>query len=178
VEHGPHCEGSASNLSRDFVNPINSWTVGPNWPNSGEIDIIEGVHEQSSNDMTLHTSGSCSISGNGGFSGGMATSNCDVNAPGQGTNEGCKISSSNSVSYGSGFNANGGGVYATEWTSDAISVWFFPRGSIPSDVSGSNPDPSGWGIPTAKFSGGCDIDSSFKDQQIVRPLSPALLNVD
>ncbi|CAG8327901.1 unnamed protein product [Penicillium nalgiovense] len=31
------------------------WTSGPDWPNSGEIDIIEGVNGQKSNAVTLHT---------------------------------------------------------------------------------------------------------------------------
>ncbi|KAK6974279.1 hypothetical protein R3P38DRAFT_3239573 [Favolaschia claudopus] len=32
------------------------WTVGPNWPNSAEIDIIEGVGDSTTNQMTLYTS--------------------------------------------------------------------------------------------------------------------------
>lgn len=35
------------------------WLVGPNWPNDGEIDIIEGVNNQVGNDMTLHTGKLC-----------------------------------------------------------------------------------------------------------------------
>jgi hypothetical protein len=31
------------------------WTLGPNWPSSGEIDIIEGVNSQKANSMALHT---------------------------------------------------------------------------------------------------------------------------
>lgn len=31
------------------------WTVGPNWPSSGEIDVLEGVNRQSTNKMTLHS---------------------------------------------------------------------------------------------------------------------------
>lgn len=117
--------------------------------------------------MTLHTGAGCSID-QSGFSGKLSTSNCDVNAPGQANNAGCGIDLASSQSYGTGFNSNGGGVYATEWTSEAISIWFFPRGSIPSDINGPNPDPSGWGTPSARFGGsGCDIDSHFKPQQIM-----------
>ncbi|KAL9109743.1 MAG: hypothetical protein Q9227_005612 [Pyrenula ochraceoflavens] len=36
------------------------WTVGGNWPNNGEIDIVEGVNSASDNLMSLHTSSNCS----------------------------------------------------------------------------------------------------------------------
>ncbi|KAI9873128.1 MAG: hypothetical protein M1830_000807 [Pleopsidium flavum] len=143
------------------------WMVGPDWPNSGEIDIFEGVNQQSQNDVTLHTNAGCSITNNGAFTGTLTTPNCDGNAPGQPNNAGCQIADSATNSYGAGFNANGGGVYATEWTSSAISVYFFPRGSIPSDIGSGNPNPAGWGKPLAQFQGGCDIDAHFQNQQIV-----------
>lgn len=139
--------------------------VGASWPSNGEIDIIEGVNSQSQNDMTLHSSSGCSIQNSG--SGTLVTSNCDVNAPNQATNAGCQIAASSSAaSYGTGFNSAGGGVYATEWTSQGISIYFFPRGSVPSDIASGNPDPSSWGKPAASF-GGCNFDSYFKEQQIV-----------
>ncbi|KAI7681621.1 hypothetical protein KC353_g21840, partial [Hortaea werneckii] len=53
------------------------WMVGPDWPAGGEIDIIEGVHEQSANDMTLHTSEGCTV-GSTGFTGNQLTDNCYV----------------------------------------------------------------------------------------------------
>lgn len=140
--------------------------LGSNWPNNGEIDIIEGVNTQTNNDMTLHTSDGCSIS-NSGFTGTLETSNCYVDASGQSTNAGCQIQSSTSESFGTGFNNIGGGVFATEWTSSAISIWFFPRGSIPSDITSGSPTPSGWGTPSAYFAGSCDIDSHFNSLQIV-----------
>ncbi|KAK4983989.1 hypothetical protein LTR66_008638 [Elasticomyces elasticus] len=143
------------------------WTLGPDWPNNGEIDIIEGVNEQSTNAMTLHTGQGCTITNNNKFSGTLSTSNCDVNAAGQPANAGCSIVAKNSNTYGTGFNAIQGGVYATEWTGSVISVYFFPRGSIPSDISRGSPDPSGWGTPLAQFQGGCDISKKFKSQQIV-----------
>ena len=147
------------------------WTLGPNWPASGEIDIIEGVNSQSTNSLTAHTNGDCSITNTGAMSGTISTSNCDVNDPDQATNAGCSIATSNTESYGPGLNAMGGGVYATEWTSNAISIWFFPRGAIPNDISSGSPDPSNWGLPVAHFAGACDIDEHFQNQQIMFDLT-------
>jgi hypothetical protein len=142
--------------------------VGPNWPNTGEIDIIEGVNSQTSNQLTLHTNAGCSLSKPAtSYLGTLKTSNCSVNAPGQAVNAGCSIDAINSQTYGTGFNANGGGVYAAEWTSTAIIIYFFPRGAVPGDISSGNPDPSSWNEPLAIFSGACDIDTHVIDQQIV-----------
>lgn len=118
--------------------------------------------------MTLHTGAGCSITNNGAFSGSLVSTDCDASVNG---NEGCQISTSNTATYGSDFNAADGGVYATEWTSSAISVFFFPRGSIPSDITDGSPDPSGWGTPLAQFQGGCDIGTTFTNQQIVFDVS-------
>ncbi|RAH50767.1 glycoside hydrolase family 16 protein [Aspergillus brunneoviolaceus CBS 621.78] len=142
------------------------WLLGSNWPNNGEIDIIEGVNQQTNDLMTLHTSDGCSID-NSGFTGTLTTSNCYVDAAGQSSNAGCSITSPSSQSYGTSFNSLGGGVYATEWTSSAINIWFFPRGSIPADVTAGVPTPATWGTPAASFAGSCDIDSHFDAMQIV-----------
>lgn len=144
------------------------WTVGPNWPHNGEIDILEGVHEQTNNGMTLHTGPGCQIGQDTSqFAGSLHTGNCDVAAEGQPANTGCSIEHPSTQSYGAGLNAIGGGVYATQWTADAISIYYFPRDSVPADVLGDSPNPSGWGKPAAKFNGGCDIAQTFKQQQIV-----------
>lgn len=147
------------------------WMVGPNWPNAGEIDIIEGVNSQSTNAMTLHTGDGCSITNNNAFSGTIGTDNCYVDASGQSDNAGCSIDTTNIQTYGDGFNSNNGGVYATNYESSAISIYFFPRGSIPSDITSGSPDPTGWGTPLAQFQGGCDIDSFIYNQQIVFDLT-------
>ena len=143
--------------------------VGPNWPNDGEIDIIEGVNDNANNAMTLHTSDGCSID-DGAFTGTLTTSNCYVDAPDQANNAGCDIQNQNTQSYGSNFNSNEGGVIAMEWTSSDINIWFFPRGTTPSDLEAGTPDPASWEEPVAQYQGDCDIPSHFADLQIVRSL--------
>ena len=144
------------------------WMVGPDWPTGGEIDILENVNEETNNGMTLHTAPNCKIGPDTSiFAGEITTPDCDVNAKNQSKNAGCSIEHPSTDSFGVGLNAIGGGVYATQWTAEAISIWYFPRGSIPDDVLGDAPSPDGWGIPAAKFTGGCDIENMFKEQQII-----------
>ncbi|KAH7114554.1 hypothetical protein B0J13DRAFT_410267, partial [Dactylonectria estremocensis] len=78
-------------------------------------------------------------------------------------------STANYQNYGNSFNANGGGVYAMEWTSDHISIWFFARNQIPDNIKTEFLDPSGWGLPTARFTGGsgCNIDTYFMNNNLV-----------
>jgi hypothetical protein len=126
---------------------------GGSWPANGEIDIIEGVNSNQKNTYTLHTSAGCTFT----------QGNCNA---GNG-NTGCGQAGTNTQAYNTGFNAIGGGVYAVEWTSSAISIWFFPRSGIPADVTSGKPDPTKWGNAAAKFSGsGCNIDQHFKAHQI------------
>ena len=144
------------------------WLVGPNWPNSGEIDILEGVNEQTSNKMTLHTGPGVVVSKNATFSGDLVTPNCDINAPGQDKNAGCLISDSDNATYGNAFNLNGGGVFATEWNSAGIKIFFFPRNAIPADIASGSPEPNeAWGAPRAAFTGNFTVDEHFKDLNIV-----------
>lgn len=145
------------------------WLVGPKWPQDGEIDIIEGVNEQTSNKMALHTGpGAVVTNGNNTFSAKVLTSNCDVNAPGQPNNAGCLMADNDNATYGYGFNTNGGGVFATEWTSEAIKIWFFPRNAIPADIASGNPQPSeAWGLPRGSFRGNFTMNSHFRDLRIV-----------
>ncbi|KAF4123501.1 glycoside hydrolase family 16 protein [Geosmithia morbida] len=143
------------------------WMFGPNWPSSGEIDIIEAVNNADKTAMTLHTSPGCNIVKEGTLSStSMESGDCGA----EGGGPGCAQQSYSTQGFGTGFNAIEGGVYAMEWTSDHISVWFFPRSSIPADISGpGSPDPSTWGNPTARFVGGqgCDLDQYFRENNII-----------
>ncbi|KAN0104960.1 glycoside hydrolase family 16 protein [Hyaloscypha variabilis] len=135
------------------------WMLGPNWPYGGEIDIIEGVNSNVDNLMSLHTSPGCTVDSNVGQLGSQATTVCDTSVN---SNSGCGVDSSDPRSYGTSFNTAGGGIYATQITPTSISIWFFPRTSIPSNLH----DPATWGLPQAAFSG-CDIESHFSNLSLV-----------
>ncbi|KIW83989.1 hypothetical protein Z517_03235 [Fonsecaea pedrosoi CBS 271.37] len=141
------------------------WTLGPNWPNNGEIDIMEGANMANYNAATLHTSPNCTIAGDSRTMTGQLSNNNCAYYPGY--NVGCGIRDNRPASYGTGFNAIGGGVYAMQWTSDFVSVWFFPRGSIPSDITSKTPNPSSWGLPAAKMQGSCVFDQHFQAHKII-----------
>ncbi|TIA16021.1 alcohol oxidase, partial [Aureobasidium pullulans] len=135
--------------------PFLLWMSGPTWPIGGELDILEGVNTNPRNKITGYTNatGSCTnsqviISSN------LTSTDCtDLE------DTGCSMSSSSTASYGTGFNTNSGGVYATEWTEQTgIRVWFFPRSSIPSDIISGKPEPNTWGIPAAAIPAeSCDM---------------------
>jgi hypothetical protein len=151
------------------------WTLGSGpWPYNGEVDILEGANDQSKNFASGHTGSAdqtrqCTVTNNGG-DGDLIYNNCNLYTTdpfGNPTNPtGCKVEDEDDKSYGISFNGNDGGVYAMEWTSAAIKVYFFPRGSIPSDISAGTPDPKKW-TPFAVFGTPCDIDSNYNDMQII-----------
>ncbi|KAI5255311.1 concanavalin A-like lectin/glucanase [Aureobasidium subglaciale] len=139
------------------------WTFGQsgNWPESGEIDIIEFANLGQQNKVSGHTMPGCSISGTS-QSGRIQGSDCSS----AGDGAGCAFLSPSSSTAGSGFNKIGGGVYAMEWTSQHINVWFFPRNNIPSSIRNGKPDVSKFGQPMANFRG-CDLDKYFYNHAIV-----------
>lgn len=144
------------------------WMVGANWPNNGEIDIVEGVNDQTKNLMTLHTNAGAVVNTQVNFSGEVVTPDCDINAQGQPKNAGCSIADVSNLTFGNDFNAAGGGVFATEWTSKFIKIWFFPRGSFPADIANSKPNPGqNWGTPSSVFQGNFSLDQHFNNLQIV-----------
>jgi hypothetical protein len=143
------------------------WTVDHNnWPQAGEIDILEGVNTQDATAITLHTGPGCTIT-NEGTDQGTVLKEANCNAGDAFT--GCGQQTSNPENYGDGFNAVGGGIYAMEWTSQHIAVWHFPRYAVPSDISSGTPNPAAWPAPSARFvgGGGCNIDEHFVGHSIV-----------
>ncbi|MCJ1229611.1 hypothetical protein MMC12_006280 [Toensbergia leucococca] len=147
------------------------WTVGGKWPTNGEIDIIEGVNDQVQNDVTLHTGPGCSMTPNPAVTGGnMTTTDCNINSSTQAKNVGCQYDAKDPRSFGEAFNANGGGLYAMEWTSQAINVWFWARGeSGMADITSDTQDTTTWGTPNmAAFANtNCDIDAHFQAHNII-----------
>ena len=177
------------------------------WPDAGEIDLLEGVNDYKTNSVTLHTSAGCIVSNTTSpasgsdstsppFTGHLKTDDCNVAAPDQDANVGCSITAPSTMpatslasrdpsssksrafpSYGTDFNAVTGGVYAMEWTSTSISVWFIPRISaqfttlFPSPASSTflntTLDVAAFGTPIAHFSGQCDFEKNFKNLKIV-----------
>ncbi|KAL9111638.1 MAG: hypothetical protein Q9227_003911 [Pyrenula ochraceoflavens] len=142
------------------------WLTDPSsWPTNGEIDVMEAVNTATTgNQMTLHTANGCSMSVKRKETGKTLNSNC---YNGTDDNAGCGVQGA-PATFGAEFNNNGGGIYAMEYRSAGIRMWFFPRGSIPAEVSAASPDPSTWGEALADFpSTDCDIGSHFKNQSII-----------
>lgn len=88
---------------------------GPDWPAGGEIDILEGVNDYTNNQAAIHTNPGCTLPTNDANSLGISGSvigftDCATATTG---NQGCGIRASSSNTYGAGFNANGGGIYAS-----------------------------------------------------------------
>jgi len=149
-------------------------TATDSWPNNGEIDMIEGVHESTQNQITMHTGGgTCTLPNNQAISGSVSNlventdySNCDSTT----NDNGCPTMDPTQNGWGANFNANGGGVFAKLWDPEVgIKIWHFTRSNIPADITSKNPDPSSWGNPVSFLPNGdnCDIASRFKDHMLI-----------
>ncbi|KAM5374913.1 hypothetical protein ACJZ2D_006257 [Fusarium nematophilum] len=136
-----------------------------NWPDNGEIDVMEATNRaDEGNQMTLHTTGGCSMDVRRKATGETLQKNCDHE---KNDNAGCGVQSETD-GYGAGFNGNGGGIMAMEWRGEGIRMWQFGRDEIPSDIEGKNPNPSSWGTALADFPNtDCNIGSHFKNNSIV-----------
>lgn len=153
------------------------WTVNStNYPQYGEIDILENINEKTVSLQTLHTQDGCYISGNqysSQLKDTINSYNCDDTATSsifgaQDATSACSGTNSDPNSYGTTFNSNGGGVYAMQWTSDVIRMWNFGPDAIPADITAGTPDPSTWSLPAFTTEGGvCNIDELFANHKIV-----------
>ncbi|ORY23631.1 concanavalin A-like lectin/glucanase domain-containing protein [Naematelia encephala] len=132
------------------------WQNGPNWPYGGEIDILEGVNAFTENQVSLHTGSGCTMPSdiNDNMIGQLTTGSFNSYdcASYDTSNQGCGVRDATSdSSYGTSFNSANGGVYAMMWAKNGITVWHFPRSSIPDDITNDAPNPDGWGTPMARF---------------------------
>ncbi|XXQ32070.1 GH16 domain-containing protein [Plasmodiophora brassicae] len=144
------------------------WFLGPNWPSSGEVDVIEGVHNNTWNELTYWTGSKCTQPSARRQTAVSAGQDCLV---GTGAT-GCANLAYTPGAYGADFNANGGGVYATLWDAAGIVTWFFPRGAIPDDIVGNAPRPDLWPIPMANLTFGRTCSPTrFANMQIVFDLT-------
>ncbi|KAH7890865.1 glycoside hydrolase family 16 protein [Phlebopus sp. FC_14] len=149
------------------------WSVGPNWPYAGEIDIVEGVNNQATNQMTLHsgTNVACTIDTAinttvEAFTGQLMGTNCYSTPT---ADAGCAFSDTDPRSFGNGFNGAQGGVFALLWDASAgMAMWHFARADIPADITNHTPTPANWGTPAGFWSSQtCDISKNFYQHQLV-----------
>lgn len=144
------------------------WAYGPDWPNGGEVDIIEGANNAHTNLMSVHAGAGCVLDNAvmSKVSGIAQNKYCAAGSE----NVGCGYTppTTDTSSYGDGFNAVQGGVYAMQWDDKHINLWHFARNEIPSDILTKKPDPSTWGLPQARFGGdSCAVGKYFKNMNLV-----------
>ncbi|EJD01317.1 glycoside hydrolase family 16 protein [Fomitiporia mediterranea MF3/22] len=144
------------------------WTVtNGEWPNGGEIDIIEGVNRKFENQCTLHTTPGCLMDHDRKQTGISVGDDCS-------TLSGCGTAFKSISSYGRVFNENNGGYFVMKRTqSEGVFIWFFERNdpSTPLEVrDGKYAGPNSyWPTPDASFpsSDKCDFASHFSEHAII-----------
>ena len=137
-------------------------TGGQRWACKGEIDIIEGVTDHSTNDnigkstknlSTLHTSivdgEDCTQDGVPGITHNSCSASdksdwttCGCSGKEICPTAGCSVEFPDANSFGIDFNNNKGGVYACELLRGQVTIWFWPRNSTMPDFN--DPDPTTW----------------------------------
>ncbi|KAF6747175.1 glycoside hydrolase family 16 protein [Ephemerocybe angulata] len=149
------------------------WTTSRfDWPYNGEIDILEGTHDNEHNQITWHTYEGCYLDVSQKYTGTL------VDKPENGTVQcnddkkigryGCSAMEWSQASYGLHFESQGGGILAMKWDEYSIAIWSFFRAAIPEDVTAGEPRPSTWGPPSAVLSNTrCNITQYFKKHVVV-----------
>ncbi|KAF5370199.1 hypothetical protein D9615_010056 [Tricholomella constricta] len=145
------------------------WTLGNG--QAGEIDIIEGVHDNQHNQVAWHTKDGCTLTPGANFTGNVVQLNGKDNLDCDGRknqNSGCGIIEWSRASYGPYFDSIGGGVFAMKWDENGIAVWSFYRAAVPKDIIDGSPDPSQWGAPSAALEPkNCDPLKYFVNHSII-----------
>jgi len=150
------------------------WTTSDSvtWPNAGEIDILEGVNDESPNASTLHTVNGCTMNPSTMMQTGTvpgSNSNCYV---GVNSNAGCQVQNNKPNNYGPAFNNNGGGWYVMERTSTMVNVWFWARNDplVPAEIASGEGqiNPAHYGTPYANFpNNNCNLGSVLGPNNII-----------
>ncbi|RDB20074.1 putative glycosidase C21B10.07 [Hypsizygus marmoreus] len=143
------------------------WTlgVGKEWPNAGEIDIIEAINLMDNNQMALHSTKGCFQSPNPVQSGATLATDCSLD-------RGCIVAERKPNSFGAGFAQAGGGVFAVQMDITGVFMWFWPRQEVPDSIktatSQSSLDIATFGVPSSAYPAlGCNITEFFGPQQLV-----------
>lgn len=118
---------------------------GSGWALNGEIDILEQINNSNFNSCTLHTSASpgvanCSMDPALGFLSNDCFAASGPKTCGKDFNDFCPFNGCSKPmganTFGSAFNANGGGTVAMELTSTGlITIWMWIRGETVPDFS-------------------------------------------
>ncbi|ELU40903.1 MFS_1 domain-containing protein [Rhizoctonia solani AG-1 IA] len=172
VSRGFGCKSIYSN-SLDLLSALSGQLIGARVAprTNGRASVgTQNVNLAPVNQMSLHTSQGCTLASDTQVTGRIVSNDCYNNTNG---NQGCIIQMPDN-SFGESFARNGGGVYAVEWSStgNGIRAWFFPRSSIPADLTSANPNPSTWGTPTAAWpESGCDTSKFFGPQTLIINIS-------
>lgn len=59
-------------------------------------------------------------------------------------------------------------IWKVQWDETGIAVYFFPRGTTPSDIDAGTPQPANWGTPSAKWApASCDPYKNFYDHTVI-----------
>ncbi|KAF8202300.1 glycoside hydrolase family 16 protein [Pholiota molesta] len=153
--------------NRDSVWPA-YWSVGPNWPAGGEIDVLEGVHDQKANQYTLHTSTGCEIGPTVGKTTALSSILNDQCASSGTDNRGCGFLDPDDQTYGHQFNLLAGGVYAHLWDSTGNQNLAVPQAFDPCRHHSKDSRSLYLGHPAAFFPAtNCDMASHFFDHTLV-----------
>ncbi|KAJ7484682.1 concanavalin A-like lectin/glucanase domain-containing protein [Mycena latifolia] len=142
------------------------WTVGPTWPEGGEIDIIEGINQMQNNQYALHTTPGCLHTTPPDQTGTSSLVDCSQPA-------GCLVGENAPNSFQSGFAAAGGGVWAAQFDYTGIFIWFWSRPNVPASITQATATSSivslaDWGPPSASYvNSTCTIEDFFGPQNLV-----------
>ncbi|THU86187.1 putative glycoside hydrolase family 16 protein, partial [Dendrothele bispora CBS 962.96] len=140
-------------------------TEGTHWPDTGELDILEGVNGSPPNKITAHTGAGCSLQVNADAISGTPPASMPQTCENQ---PGCGVGDTTPSSFGPEFNQAGGGILVHRWTSTKIEVWHFKQGDAPQDIANGKPNPDSWGKPQFLLGGDqCVIKDLFVDNSLI-----------